>query len=529
MENKKDRNLNITIASPEKDEDEVVVSFSTVIKKLKKYVSLWIAAAIVAALLSGVYAVINTNVRKATLSALISFSYSGIEKGLDPAGKKFDPYSLKNPTVIRDSLEDLDLDLDQLEFVRRGIRLKGITPKDAADRIALYESILDKNGGNTSVEKILETSYYPTQYYVYFDYNETTLSDSEAVDLFNKILENYDDYFYQTYGYNNAIGNALTSINYEDYDYSEAIDVFTDSLNSLRTYVRQLANEDTTMFRSSVTGYTFNDLSESIRTVRDIDLDKASSYINTNNLTKDKEAALAYCEYRIKDLNRTKAQLEEEFNAYNAAIEAYQKDDIIIFGAAGDNTTTQSTVTSAQYDKMFNDRNKITNDLADTKRRINFYKERQEILNSKSAGAAAKAQKVEAQLAAISEKITYLVDLVSKTSEDYYVNVTFKNAYAILVPASNTASDKAARIVENTKAPLIVLETLVLVAFFGLAFVEALITDSKKKKNALAAAKADADGEEDTEPDETDSEEQTSEKAKENEGSAADKKKNKKK
>ena len=524
MENKKDRNLNITITSPEKDENEVVVSISTIINKLKKYLSLWIAAAIVAALLSGAYAYINTHVRKATLKALVSFSYSGIEKGLDPAGKKFDPYTLKNPTVIRDSLEELNLNLDQLEFVRRGIRLRGITPKDAADRIALYESVLDKTGNNAAVEKILETSYYPTQYYVYFDYNETTLSDSEAVDLFNKILENYDSYFYQTYGYNNAIGTALTSINYDDYDYSEAIDVFADSLEALRTYVLQLANEDTTMFRSSVTGYTFNDLSESIRTIEEIDLDKASSYINTNNLTKDKETALAYCEYRIKDLSRKKTRLEEQLNAYNDAITNYEKGDIIIFGAAGDDTTTQTTAASAQYDKMFNERNLITNDLADTKQKISFYKERQEILNSKSAGSATKTKKIEEELASISQKIDNLVDTVSKTSEDYYVNVSFKDAYSILVPASNSSSDKTARIVENTKTPLIVLESVVLFAFFAIAFVESLVTDTRKRKAAKAVV-TDND-----ENDDRDEDEETSESEEESKENASDdKKKNKKK
>lgn len=505
MDKQNERNLNITINNPENDENEVVISFSTIIKKMKKYLSILIVAAITVIVAAFVYAAVTTHVKKPSLTALVSFNYDGIEKGLDPAGKDFDPYSIKNPSVIEDALTELDLGLDQLEAVRRGISLQGIIPKDADSRLTLYKNVLESggSGANGAAEKILETSYFATQYRVFFDYNETSLTDAQAVELFNTILNKYDDYFFKVYGYNESIGNAVAAIDYNDYDYSEAIDVFSSNIKSLRSYVKNLESTDKTKFRSTVTGYTFNDLYEAINTVSNIDLDNCSSFININNVTKDKDAALAYCEYRIKDLNRQKSQYEEELAAYNSAIDAYQKDQIIVFGgSAGDNSTTQSTVTSQQYDRMYSERNNITNELAATKQRINFYKERQESLKSKTVGATDKVQKVEEQLAALSEKVDRLVELVSLTANDYYVNVSFQNAYTVLVPASNGVTSKIRNIVDNAVTPLIILEAVVVFVFFAVSFIEAVICDSRKKK-AMAAGSDYAD--EDVDVDEDDS------------------------
>ena len=490
MAKKDDRNLNITIKNQEEQKDEVVISVSTVIKKLRKYVLIWIVVAVVFFVAAFGYATVTTHVSKPSLVALISFSYDGIEKGLDPNGRDFDPNTVKNPAVIESALDSLDMDMKQLESIRQGIRLVGIKPKDAVDRLTLYDKVLDTNGNVSAVEKMLDTTYFPTQYRVIFDYNATTLTDSEAVEVLNAILTNYKTYFYKAYGYNESLGSAVTAVNYEDYDYSEAVDVFKNSLDTLSKYVKQLSTEDQTRFRSADTGYTFTDLYEAIQTVQNIDLDKVSSYVTVNNLTKNKDDALAYYEYRIKDLNRRKTQYEEQLASYDTYIENYKKDQIIIFGNGSDETTTESTVTSEQYDKMVEERSVIAQNLSDAKRSIEYYKDRHEALKNNPVGSTDKTEKVEKDLAALNEKINNLVEIVNKTSDDYYRNVTFKNAYSLLVPATNTASDRVSHIIENAKSPLIMLEAGAFFVFFGVAFVEALITDSRKRKLAKEAEAA---------------------------------------
>ncbi len=507
MSNNENRNLNITINNNE-DENRVILSFGTLVKKLKKYFLIWVITAVVLLGVAVGFSAITTHVNKEPLTALISFSYNGVEKGLDPNGMKFDVNSIKNPEVIEAALSELGFGYEQLEVIRRNISFNGQRPKDVIERLTAYERVLNESGSIAAAEKILETTYYPTQYTVTFDYNETEFTDKEAVDVFNKILSNYTDYFYEKYGYNENLGSAVSAISYTDYDYTEALDVFQNSLNTLRRYVGELAGSDQTRFRSTVTGYTFDDLYSALGTVRSIDLDMISSYISIHNLTKDKESSLAYYELRIKSLNREKAELEEELEAYKKAIEAYEKDEVIVFNGA-DGTNTQTTYSSDQYDKMFTQMNGTATSLASVKQQINYYKERQQALKNGTVGTKAQHEKIEADLAALNEKINNLVDLVYKTSEDYYKNVTFRNAYNILAPAANTASDQAARIVKNTIFPAIILEILAIVVYFAVAIIQALMSDNRKAKLALAEGKDDDDND-----DEDDDEEDVKEEVK---------------
>ncbi|MBQ8962115.1 MAG: lipopolysaccharide biosynthesis protein [Ruminococcus sp.] len=489
MDNSNEKNLNITINNKASDDDEVVISLVTIFKKLKKYFLLWIIVAVVFVVLTVGYATLTTQINKPKLNALISFSYSGIEKGNDPNGRKFDVNTLKNPSVIESALTELGMGLENLEVIREGISISGIIPSDAIDRITVYQNVYESAGNLNAAKEMLDVTYYPTQFKVYFDYNNTQLTTAEATDVLNAILDKYQDYFYEEYGYNESLGSAVTAISYDSYDYSEAVDVFKNNLTTLRRYVRQLSNEDSTRFRSAVTGYTFDDLYQAIITIQDIDLDKISSYITVNNLTKDKDASIAYYDYRISSLNRSKTSLEEQLKSVQESIEAYEKDQIFIFSGTDEaNTNMSSTVASDQYDNMIKKKLQITEDLADTKQSINYYKERKDALQNNPAGSDAKAENLDAQLEALSDKINELIDLTSRTSDDYYKNVTLRNAYNVLVPAASTVTNRIHHIIDNAKLPLIVIEALVIVAFIMLAIVEAIVADGRKRKGIVPEA-----------------------------------------
>lgn len=483
-----ERNLNITLRNQEADNDEVVISFTAFIRKLKKYVFTWVIAAVIFFVAAFGYAALTTHVKKPRLEALISFSYSGVEKGKDPNGRNFDIYSVSNPNVIETALTNLGMDLKYVEDIRQGITFRGIIPQDAADRIAVYESVYKNANSNNlqAAEKMLETSYYPTQFYAYFDYNSTGLSSEDALSVFNELLNCYQKYFYETYGYNESIGSAVTAIDYKDYDYPEALDIFRNSLSQLRKYVSHINSEDTTRFRSADTGYTFEDLIQSIKTIESVDLDRISSFITVNNVTKNKQDALNYCEYRLKALERQKTEIEEEIKVYDDSIAKYTKDQVVIFGNSDVSVDTTVTQASAQYDKMINQKNNAAAELAETKQSIAYYKDRQDALKMNVTANDKQKEDVEARLDTLNGKINELVDVTARTADDYFENVTFKNAYNVLVPASNTASDKVGRIIQNAKLPLVALEALGLMLFFGIALLESIVSESRKKRGAAA-------------------------------------------
>ena len=64
MAKKEDRNLNITIKNQEEKDNEVVVSISTVLKKLRKYLFVWVVIAVLFVVFAFGYATVTTHVSK---------------------------------------------------------------------------------------------------------------------------------------------------------------------------------------------------------------------------------------------------------------------------------------------------------------------------------------------------------------------------------------------------------------------------------------------------------------------------------
>ncbi len=510
MAKKDERYLNVTLKNEQEDKDEVVISLSGIFKKFKKFFALWLVAAIVVGILTVTISALFTQDQHKTLTALVSFTYDGIEDGRDPSGNEFDPNSLKTPAVIEAALTELNLPLEDLESIRSNIRINGLIPQDAYDRIVTYKNVYEnaQSGALSAAEAMLDVDYYPTQYQVVFNYAGTEYDADDAVQVFNTVLECYRDYFFDTYGYNRALGSAVTAINYTDYDYAEAVDVFSSSLSTLQSYVGNLSSEDTTRFRSAATGYTFADLSEAIKTIKNMDLDIISSYITINNVTKDKDSLINYYDYRIETLKREKTIAEEKLAVITESINSYVKDEIFIFGNGTDTTDTQSTVASEQYDALYRQRINVQSELSTATQQINFYTQRKTELQRKPVGTDAEKERVEGDLAKLNEKITDLIEKVNLTADEYYETVTFANAYNILVPASSSATTTVKNVIKDSIVIALILEALLFVAYICVAFVTAIIDENKKKAVPAVAAASD-DDDDDDEDDDSDSEETT--------------------
>jgi hypothetical protein len=507
MATKNERYVNITLQNDDKkDKNDVVISISGFLKSLRKYLLIWIVAAVVAASVLFAGNVIFSQESYKNLSALVCFTYDGIEEGLDPDGNSFDVNTLKSPSVIESALTELNQPLTLVETIRQSISIEGIIPSDAIDRITAYKSVYEnaQSGALSAAQAMLDVKYYPTQYKVIFNYSSSGLSNSEAVDIFNTMLECYRDYFFNTYGYNRALGSAVTALDYTDYDYAEAIDVFSNTLSTLSSYVDSLADDDTTRFRSSTTGYTFSDLSEAINTLSSVDLDVISSYITVNNVTKDKDSLIDYYQYRIESLTRDKAIAQDSLDTLTETINNYEKDQIIIFGNGTEDTNTQSTVASEEYDKLIQQKINAQKQLSTDTQQISYYNQRISALKGKTAASDEKVARVEEDLAALSDKVNTLIDSVNDTANEYYEKVSFANAYSILVPASTSSINELRNAIDDSVKPIIVAEALIFAVYVMFAFIESLIKESNLKKSEKAAKAAAEEAESDDDDDDDD-------------------------
>lgn len=485
-----EQNVNLIVRQEEKNEEEVVVSLSAIVRKLKKYFTVWLLVAIlIGGLITGASVFFSTT-SSTPVRAIVSFTYSGIEKGENPDGTDFDPNTLKNPEVIKKALAACNMEPGLLEAVRGGIDIEGAIPQDTWHRLNTYENIYEKgsSGQMQAATQMLDTSWHSTQYNITFKYGSTSLSRSDAVQVLNGMLTAYRDYFFEQYGYNEALGSALEEKEYSDYDYGQTIDLYRTTLNSLADYVSGLSRNDTTRFRSTVTGYTFADLSASISTLQSLDLSMISAFQRSNNLTKDKDQLAAYYQDRINLLERQQAANKDTLAAIESAFDKYEKGQVIVFG--GEDINTQTTVNSAEYDKLVDMRIESAKTIAKNKEDIAYYKECLAGVKSGATVGGEKAKRIEKDLTKLHEKVINLIDNINATANDYYQNVSLANAYNILVPATSSAATTVTSGISKAIVPLFGIEVILLMLYLGISFFSSLVEMTRKRKLEIQAAKA---------------------------------------
>ncbi|MCR5718690.1 MAG: lipopolysaccharide biosynthesis protein [Oscillospiraceae bacterium] len=481
MSNMDERNVNIILKNQEEsDKEEVIISFSAFVTQLKRFLIFWLTAALLIGILVPVFLAVFTADQHKKLDALISFNYPGIEKGLSPDGSAFDINAVKNPNVIKKALTELGIPLTSLEEIRQGITFEGIVPSDAIDRITVYKSPYDQ-GNIKAADAILETTYYPTQFRVIFDYSLAGLEGNQPVEVFHSILKYYGDDFLETYGFNDAVGSAVTALDYQTYDYPEQIDVFDTSLDSMQRYISSLASSDSTRFRSTVTGYTFADLSQAIQTIRDTDLTMLSSEILMNNVTKNKPALVDYYTHRIEVLTREVAVAQSELNAINQAIESYQLGTVIIYGESGQGGAQYNT-NSEEYDKLFDKKVSATTTLSSKQERLKDYQKRLNMLKAQTDAANVQVERIAKEMDALNAKVTELINKTNATANEYYSTVYLSNSYNILVPPNSSGLTVTKSIIRSAVEPLVIIEALLFVIYFGYAFIYSIILENKKRK-----------------------------------------------
>ncbi len=461
-----EKNINLVLKQVEEDE-KPLLTLHGIIKQTKRVFVLWLVLAIIAGVLAGAFAILRKS-SDVSVQAIVEFTFDGVEKGVDPNGNEFDATKIKSPAVVSEALGTLQLDVP-VDDVRHNIKIKGIMPETTYQELTGYKSIFEEGGSSalSAVKTMLGVSYHPTRFQITLNVKEAGLDETQGVEVMNEVLNSYKRYFYETYGYNKALGSAVLAVDYTEYDYERVIEVFDSSLKSAQKYVNSLASEDVSSFRSVNTGYSFSDLVAAIETIRAEDLDWISSYISVNNVTKDKEQLLTYYEYRIESLERTKIAAETNLASIQESITNYQKDPILVMPGGSDGGQVTVGQSSKQYDDMIKKKLTIQEEIAQCTKDITYYQYRVAMLQETS-NVTSKAQMdvLDEKLDALYAKIGNILDLVNETADEYYESVAYVKACSIIVPATvNTSSQGTSALM------LVILVEAVLFAVFALLIV----------------------------------------------------------
>ena len=458
---KDETKIYLQVENPDDDGEQIdILNVASNMAKRKRIYRYLMAIAVFAGVLVGllVTGVKYITGKSAYAQAVITFQYDGIEDGLDPNGAAFDINKIKAPAVIEAALDSLGNTDVSVEDVRQNIVIEGVIPEDAVDRITVIKQMALEDA--TNYEKILDVSYFPSQYVVSY-YKDWEMSGTETAEILNVVLESYRQWFLDTYTNTAVLTVTGNMINYQDYDYAEAVDIIESQVEIMQNYVGERL-KDAPDFRSADTGLSFGDIRTSLNTIESIDLAKLVSYVENNNLTKDKQRLVDYYNYNIKEYTMDISELQSQLSTVQATIDGYVKDPVVI--VSSQETTQEITQKDEYYDSLLEKKITLSKQISQINTKLN---KTYTLLNSLQNAGAQSSQKqqeqADAMLANITATLSDWTTRIEKTTEEYYTTTQFSNAYKISVPAQYQA---AGGMVATCKTLVICVAAMMLLVVF---------------------------------------------------------------
>jgi hypothetical protein len=426
----------------DKNEDDAaeidIVNVAVNMAKRRKLYAFILAVAVCIGLLAGFVKIFIGQIKKEDCyaQAVITLQFDGIEEGLDPNGAAFDINKLKSPSVIQEALDNIGETSFSAESIRQNINIEGVIPEDAVERITVIKEMSLDNVSN--YEKILDVSYFPSQYIVYLN-QQKGMSSSQTKEILNAVLDSYKEYFLDTYANTAVLTVTSNLLDYENYDYQESIDMIDAQIELMQNYVTERMTQAPD-FRASSTGLSFGDISTAINTIEEVDLPNISAYVESITLTKDEERLIEYYNYRINKYNMEMSEIEANLTTVQNTIDSYVKDPVVI--VSSQETTQEITQNNEYYDQLVQQKIDLSTQLASTNTKLN---ETYRLLNAvNGADSSVNTQEqydyADEKLAEITATISKWVDLIEQTTDEYYSTTLFSNAVKISVPAQYKAS-----------------------------------------------------------------------------------------
>lgn len=426
-----EKNVLLTVVHKDEDtQDELVLDFSAIWERFKRMLVIWLCLAVgIGSLSGGAAMVLQRVILKKEARALIQFS----------TAQAYDVNKIKSTAVVQDALNASGIPITRLNVFQNAVNIQGVIPNGAYERMSMYYNMLSPNNPDTTIlDTLLNAQYQISRYVISFNYSAADLNREDGINFLNELLRAYQDYCAFNYNYNTPVGNALSAVDYHDYDYAEAADIFSRTLSNISDYLSNLNQGAGASFRSTETGFTFRDLSRIASLLRDIDLDRLSSYIVIHSVSSyDAETEISYYQWLIEDLTRQRAIERTRLASLTDSIDSYEKDSVIIFTGPDDSMVANSNDVNANYDAMITEKLSTQSRISSYTRSISYYE--RVIEGFQKSGASSNPEdieRVEQYLETLNESVNQLVGNISRTANEYYKIVAFSSQAKTLVPAT---------------------------------------------------------------------------------------------
>jgi len=377
-----------------------------------------------------------------TVSGIISYNYKGAEDGLDPYGRLLDVTKLKSPKVLEPVLSQLNLYEKgvTVEDIRQNIRIEGIIPEDAMQRILIIHDISPEEP--SKLEDLNELSYIPTQYTVTLRIPKklSVLKGAIGVELLSSVLRSYQEYFFEEYSDRSILSTAIVSLPYNEYDYYDSFKVLNGQFNNMINYLNAKRNE-APYFRANSTQMSFGDIITNLNLIKTIDLANMRALVEVRLVTKDIDFAISCYKAIILDKTLEKDVQMENARITKEAAENYEKDTAVLFGSTGAYPALQFSQPSETYDSLIEQAVAAEEQAVSLQRDIEYYQKRISDMEMISliqdpvivANRKLDVAQVESLIESVSKKMAEWINVINDTVDEYMESVAMKDVTKVVL------------------------------------------------------------------------------------------------
>ncbi len=268
----------------------------------------WYAIAILSALSGIVFYLFISSRQTYQAKTMLEFTNEGAAEGLYPSGDSIDIQEIRSSSVIYNAMESIGSSAS-VDQIRGRINITAsISEQDEAIQAAKWAE------GETY-------DFFPTKYIITYK-SDRGESSTDARRILEAIVDSYITLYSEKYVSITKVPNSVASLQNLNYDYTEWAEVIDDFISLDRNYLQTMKNSSKN-FRSSTTGYSFQDLYNEYTLIYDVYLPSLYSLILDNHVTIDRNILIDRYQYHMSQNALAITNYEEALALVDEMIENY--------------------------------------------------------------------------------------------------------------------------------------------------------------------------------------------------------------
>lgn len=313
----------------------------------------------------------------------MSFIYPNSEKGKYPDGTRFNAYDMVSDDVLKatiDAYNEVSPLRISLSDIENSIYIKECLTTDVESKV------------NEARQLGMDYSYFANEYNVTFQpvFKLGVADKSKWFGLkpyvdnnlfMEKFYESYVNYFMQQHAEKNIIKGLSKDLDTNTFDYLEISSRYTNQVNMCINYLEG-KNQENGSFRSTQTGLTFNDLINSFRNFKNVQIQNLTAFVSSSKLTKDPVEFVNKLQVENVRNNLEYSKYKAEADLSKQAMNEYDhtfEENIVVAGVSEEDglyqtraKTAYDTITKRAHDAGVKAEN-IYQDIEENKRLIQEY------------------------------------------------------------------------------------------------------------------------------------------------------------